>query len=126
MFEPSPVLLAFVFVKRFVFLELLALLALARVIAGGPHARRPALVALLLSLAGLAVIFAPAAGMNDGIIYASGARLMAHGGGMTALLPASALMLVSAVVTDCRGRWIDVLHVALLAGLLGLWVASLL
>ena len=52
-FEPSPLLLALIFVRTFVYLEVLALLALARgLIARGP-ARLAALLALLLALAGL-------------------------------------------------------------------------
>ncbi|MGH1412196.1 MAG: hypothetical protein ACRBB0_01810 [Pelagimonas sp.] len=120
-FEPSPVLLAFIFYKKFVFLELLAVLALIRVLVGPGIARWPALFALLMSLGGIATIFAPAAGIAQGDLYVSAAQFMAEGGGMAALLVPSALFLICTMTPRARWRWLDVLHIALLAILLGLW-----
>ena len=122
LFEPDPVLLGFIFYKKFVHLELLALLALMRVILGEGIARWPALVALILSLGGVATTFAPAVGLNDGPVYAFAAQMMAGGGaGMAALLVPSAVFLICSITPRARWRWIDALHGLMLIVLLGLW-----
>lgn len=120
-FEPDPVLLTFIFAKKFLYLEVLALLALLRVMLGRGLARWPALVTLIMALGGVATVLAPAAGMNTGVVYVSAARVMAGSGGITALLVPSAVFLISMVTPGVRARWIDVLHVLMLLGLLGLW-----
>lgn len=120
-FEPSPVLLAFFFFKKFIFLEILLVLALLRVTVGRGIARWPALAAGLLALAGTATVFAPALGLASGPIYASAAQTMAEGGGMAALLVPSALFLVSSMTPRARWRWLDIIHILLLLILLGLW-----
>ena len=123
-FEPSPLLLALIFVRTFVYLEVLALLALARgLIARGP-ARLAALLALLLALAGLALAFAPALNLNQGPVFAMASQAMTRGQGLPALLLASAPLLVSAVLPGRRAAWIDALHVILIGTLLGLWAAT--
>ena len=119
--EPDPVLLFFLAYKKLVHLEVLALLALLRVIVGRGIARWPALVAFVMAAGGVATTFAPALGMNDGALYGAAARMMAEGGGMAALLVPSAVFLVSSILPRARWRWIDWLHGGLLALLLGLW-----
>ncbi|WP_417721914.1 hypothetical protein [Salipiger sp.] len=122
--EPSPVLLAYLFVQKFVWLELIALLALLRVaLARGPS-RLAAALALLLSLAGIAIIFAPAFGAMAHPAYASAARLMTLGQGLWALLAPSVFLASSAFLPGMRARWIDFVHIALLWGLVGLWIAT--
>ncbi len=120
-FQPDPVLLAFIVAKKFVYLEVLAVLALVRVMLGRGLARWPALVTLLLALGGVVTVLAPATGMIEGPVYASAARVMAGSGGITALLVPSAVFLISAVTPGVRARWIDVVHVLMLTGLLCLW-----
>lgn len=120
-FQPDPVVLFFLFAKKFLYLELLAVLAAIRVIKGRGAARWPALAALALALAGVATVFAPAVGLNDGMVYASAARTMAQSGGITALLVPSGLFLLSSVTPGARWRWIDLVHLTMLVGLLGLW-----
>jgi hypothetical protein len=119
--DPDPAVLAFLVLRRFVFLALLAPLALVRALAGGPVARWPALVACALAFGGLATAFAPAFGATDSAAYRHAARLMAGGGGMAALLVPSLLLAISAFMPDARWKWIDGLHAALLFSLLGLW-----
>ncbi len=119
--EPSPVLLAFFFYKKFVFLELLAVLALTRVIVGRGIARWPALIALFLSIGGILTVFAPAAGLAQGPLYVSAAQFMAEGGGIAALLVPSAFFLICSITPRARWRWLDVIHIVMLVLLLGLW-----
>lgn len=119
--QPDPVLLGFIFLKKFVYLELLAVLAALRVLLGGGLARWPAAATLVLALAGVATILAPMAGLNHGAVYASAARAMSGSGGLTALLVPSALFVISALLPGVRARWIDIVHSVMLTGLLGLW-----
>ena len=119
-FEPDPVVLAFFFVKKFVWLEVLALLAALRVIMARGPARIAGVMALALCLAGIATVFAPALGAS-GPIYARAAQSMALGGGMVALLAPSVPLAASAVMRGRRWWGLDALHVVLLAGLLGVW-----
>ncbi|MBN9889795.1 hypothetical protein [Salipiger abyssi] len=125
MFEPSPVLLAFLVFKRFVFLELIAALALARVIRAAAPARLAALAALLLALAGAAVPLAPMAGVTGGPVYGAAARFMALGNGMLPLFLPSAFLALSAYLPGSRMRGLDFAHIALLWILVGLWLASI-
>ncbi|MGP6085943.1 hypothetical protein [Antarctobacter jejuensis] len=120
-FQPDPVILFFLFAKKFIYLEVLAVLAAVRLFMGRGLARWPALVTLLLALGGVATVLAPATGLNSGPLYASAARIMAGSGGITALLVPSAVFLLSALTPGVRARWIDVVHVLMLIGLLGLW-----
>ncbi|SMX28000.1 hypothetical protein TRP8649_02112 [Pelagimonas phthalicica] len=120
-FEPSPVLLGFLFYKKFLFLPLLAALALIRVAVGHGIARWPALIALFLSAGGIATTFAPAAGLAEGELYVAAAQFMAEGGGMAALLVPAAFFLICSITPRARWRWLDVIHIVLLLILLGLW-----
>ncbi|WP_425098486.1 hypothetical protein [Tropicibacter sp. S64] len=123
--QPDPVLLWFLFFKAFIYLEVLAVLALIRVLRDPGPARWPALAALVLALAGLAVIFAPAAGLNSGPLYLRADGLMRHGGGLTALLFPSAFFVLSGFLKTSRKRWLDAAHTLLLLTLLGFaWYAS--
>lgn len=119
--QPDPVLLGFLFFKKFIYLEVLALLALIRVIAGRGLARWPALMTLVLCLGGIATVFAPALGLNEGPLYVTAAQMMAGGGGMAPLLVPSAIFLICSITPRARWRIIDVLHLLMLAGLLLVW-----
>ncbi|EBA09679.1 hypothetical protein SSE37_07723 [Sagittula stellata E-37] len=119
--QPDPVLLGFLFFKKFVYLEVLALLALIRVTAGRGLARWPALMTLVLCLGGIATTFAPALGLNEGPLYVTAAQLMAGGGGLGPLLVPSAIFLICSVTPRARWRIIDLLHLVMLSGLLIVW-----
>ena len=123
-FEPSPVLLAFIFVQRFVFFEVLGLLALLRMIAGRGMARVPAAIALIISSAAIFASFAPALNLQSLPLYADIARVQASGGGMILPLVASAIFALSLVLPQRRWRWIDVLHIVGVLAFLGLWLAT--
>ncbi len=120
-FEPSPYLLFFLFYKKFIYLELLALFALTRVIVGEGIARWPALVTLVLCLAGVATILAPVFGLNEGPVYASSARYLAEGGGMSALIIPSCVFLLCSITPRAKWRWIDWTHLLMLCILIGFW-----
>ena len=119
--QPAPELMALLFIKKFVWLQALSLLAALRVLAGRGPSRGAALAALLLALAGIAVTLAPALGLSGGAL-AGAARLMAAGGGWPALLLPSALLALSGLLPGRRWRGIDLLHGAALLGLAGLWL----
>ena len=119
--EPDPVVLAAFFIRRFVWLEVLVLIALARGIVGRGPSRWAALGALVLCLAGILTSFAPMAGYNQAALYVSAAQVMSWGGGMWTLMAPSALLLLSALLPVPRWRWLDVLHVLLLGAFLVLW-----
>ena len=123
-FEPSPVLLAFIFVQRFVFFEVLGVMALLRLIVGQGIARVPALLTLMISAAAIFATFAPALNMQSLPLYADMARLMASGGGMVLPLVASAVFATCLLLPQRRWRWIDIVHVAGMLAFLGLWVAT--
>ncbi len=119
--EPDPVVLAFFAYRRFVFLELLAILSLLRLILGPGLARWPALIALALSLGGILTTFAPALGLHSHPYYVQAAQLMAEGGGMAALLVPAAMFTISAISPRARWRWMDIVFTLMMLVLLGLW-----
>ena len=121
-FEPSPVLLAFIFIQRFVFFELLALLALLRLIVGQGLARLPALITFLICVAAVFATFAPALNLQSVSFYPDVARVMATGGGMILPLVASAVFALCLLIPVRRWRWIDILHLIGVAGFVGLWL----
>ena len=123
-FEPSPVFLAFIFAQRFLFFELLGLLAVLRMIVGRGAARLPALATLLICAAAVFATFAPALNLQTVPGYADIARLQASGGGMVLPLVASGIFATSLVIPQRRWRWIDLVHVAGVLAFLGLWLAT--
>ena len=120
-FQPDPIVIGFIFARKFVWFPFLVVLATLRAVSGAAAARGIALLVLLLCLLGIAVTFAPATGLNIGPYYTGGAQLLAAGGGMIAALIPSALMVVSGLVPGARWRWIDALHGIALVALLGVW-----
>jgi len=123
-FEPSPILLAFLFVQRFMVFEILAILALLRLIVGRGLARLPALLTLLICSAAILASFAPALGLQTAPFYGDIARLMALGGGVVLPLATSALFATSLLIPSRQWRWIDWVHLAGVAAFLGLWLAT--
>ncbi|MFP7672745.1 hypothetical protein ACG74X_05245 [Marivita sp. S0852] len=123
-FEPSPVLLAFIFVQRFVFFEVLAVLALLRLAVGQGAARIPALLTLILCLLAIFAAFAPAFNLQTLGAYPPAARLLALGGGMALPLITSGIFATSLLLPSRRWRWIDVLHVIGFITFLGLWAVT--
>lgn len=124
-FQPDPMLINFILLKEFVYLPVLAVLALVRGLVGVGRSRQAGFVALALAVLGAAVVLGPSlGGLQGGPLVAAAITLGNMGGGMVLPLLASAPMLVSALVPGARGRWIDVLHLCLLSVLLVLWVMA--
>lgn len=124
MFEPSPVLLGFIFFKKFIYLQLLALLALPRVVLARGATQTLALAVVLIGTAATFIVLAPSLALNNGQLYATGAQALAHWGGMTVPVLSSGLLALSAALPDKRAPWVDRLHLMALGALLGLWLAS--
>ncbi|EAR51591.1 hypothetical protein OG2516_01691 [Oceanicola granulosus HTCC2516] len=126
MFQPDPIILAFLPVKQGLFLLALLPLALLRGIVARRAARTAALVALALAVLGLLARYLPELLNVYGgpLVRAAGAwRNLLGGMGMNLL---AALPLLASAVLPGRRWWaIDAVHVLLLAGLLGLWAYSL-
>ena len=122
LFEPSPVLIAFIFVQRFVFFEVLAVLALLRLAVGRGLARLPAILTLGICVAAIFVTFAPALNLQTSALYTQLAQFLAMGGGTTMTVIASLIFAISLFIAERRWRWIDILHLIGLAAFLGLWV----
>ena len=123
-FEPSPVLLAFIFVQRFVFFEVLGVLALLRLIVGAGLARLSALIVTVICGIAIAATFAPALNMTSVPFYPEAARLLAMGGGTTLPVIASAIFATCMLIPARRWRWIDIVHGIGVLAYLGLWVAT--
>jgi len=120
-FEPSPVLLAFIFAQRFVFFEVLSLLALLRVIVGQGSARIPASITLAICGVAIFTTIAPALNLHSLAVYPSFARLLTLGGGMALPVLTSAIFAVSLLIPSRRWRWIDAVHCVGMIAFLGLW-----
>ncbi len=124
-FEPSPVLIALIFVKRFVFPELLVILALIRCFTARGPSRALAVLTVLLGAVVILTTFAPALGLTGQSWYGPAARALAHGQGLSVLVALSALFLASAWAPGRRLAVLDWLCGALVLGLLGLWAATM-
>ncbi len=125
-FQPDPTLIALIFVKRFVYFELLLALALIRTVLARGAARWVALATVVLCALCILVTFAPVLGLQQAEWYGPLARLLAAGQGLRVPLALSALFLVSGFVPERARRWIDAVHIALVLGFLGLWGSTLL
>ena len=124
-FEPSYAVLGFLVLKKFLYLPLLLLLALARVIAGRSLARTLAGLTIVLAVCGIAALFAPAIlDLRAGPVMRISFAIINAGAGMAMLLAASAPLAASAIVPQTRWRWIDWGHGALLITLVVLWWAT--
>lgn len=120
--QPDPVILFFLTYKQVLYVPLIALLALVRLLVARSSARALAAVALLLALAGLAARYLPElVGVYEGPLYAIAGSWRSLWGGAFMGLVASLPLLLSAVVTGRRWWGVDLLHIVLLLGMLGLW-----
>ena len=123
-FEPSPVLIAFIFIQRFVFFEVLALLALLRLIVGRGPSRWPALATLLICAVAIFATFAPALNLQSVPFYPDAAQLLALGGGTVLPLITSGVFATSFLFSSRRWRWIDIVHLLGVTAFVGLWIAT--
>ncbi|WP_238366191.1 hypothetical protein [Mesobacterium pallidum] len=120
--RPPPEVIAFFTLKKFLYLEILLVLAVARsIVARGP-ARWAGLVSVLLALLGLAAQFGPAiSGASDGTLYRAAFTAVNAVQGIALPLVASLPLAISAVLRGRRWWGIDALHALLIAALVVLW-----
>ncbi|SDI10172.1 hypothetical protein [Lutimaribacter saemankumensis] len=124
-FQPDPLLVNFILLKEFIYLPVLAVLALVRVLSARSAARWAGALALALAVLGAVAQLGPSlAGMQGGQAMRLAIQLGDLGGGAALPLLASAPMLVSATLPGTRWRWIDALHILLLGALVGMWVLT--
>jgi len=124
--QPDPIVLAFIAAKQGIYLLLLLPLALVRSVAAAGRARAAGQIALMLCLVGLASRYLPEIlGVYQGPAFRAAGAWRGFWGGLGMNLAASAALLVSAVLPGRRWWGIDAVHLLLLAGLVGLWVYSL-
>jgi hypothetical protein len=122
LFEPSPILLAFLALKTTIYLPALLMLALLRGIIGAGPARGLALVAVAVAAIGIAARFAPPLmGLTGGPLAQAAYSVANAGGGMVILLAASLPLALSGVVPVRRWPVIDAVHGLLIAALFVLW-----
>ena len=122
LFEPSPILLAFLALKTTVYLPAVLILAVLRaVIATGP-ARLLAAVAIVITAIGIAARFGPALmGVTGGPLAQTAYGIANAGGGMVIALAASLALALSAVLAGRRWPVLEGLHGMLIAALFLLW-----
>ena len=122
LFEPSPILLAFIALKTTLYLPVVLLLALLRsVMAHGPS-RLLALAAVVIAALGIAARFAPPLlGLTGGTVAQIAYDIANAGGGMIIATLASVPLALSAVVPGRRWIVLDALHGLLIAALFVLW-----
>lgn len=122
LFEPSPILLAFIALKTTLYLPVVLLLALVRAVVGHRASRYLAIAAVLIAALGVAARFAPPLlGLTGGTVAQVAHAIANAGSGMIVPLAASLPLAVSAVVPGRRWIGIDALHGLLIAALFVLW-----
>ncbi|WP_417523865.1 hypothetical protein [Marinovum sp.] len=120
--QPSPAVMALLSLQTFFYLPLLAMLAAARAGAARGPSRWLGLASLALALLGMAAHFVPPLfNLYTGTLPQVAAMVTKPLGGMALPLVASAPLIASAFAAGRAWRWVDVVHVLLLAVLIGLW-----
>ncbi len=122
-FEPDYTLLAFFFIKAFLYTEVIGALGFIRMIVATRSAKWAAFGTFLLGLLALAAKYIPAVtGLTGTNIGNNAAQLIAAGDGMALPLAASLTFLLSAVLPGRRWWVLDVVHLIAFLGFCGLWI----
>jgi hypothetical protein len=122
LFDPSPILLAFLALKTAIYLPAVLILALLRGIIGAGPARALAFVAVAIAAAGIAARFAPPLlGLTGGPLAQAAYGIANAGGGMVIALAASLPLALSGVLPVRRWPVIDAVHGLLIAARFVLW-----
>lgn len=125
LFEPPPEVVAFLFVKKFAYLQIIAVLALVRSLIARSLARWLAVFSLLIALTGLAAIYGPAVmNITSGPLFLQAANIANAAQGLGILFAASAPLALSGMAPGRRWWGIDVIHFLSFAGLFYLWWAT--
>lgn len=127
--QPSPQVMALFFVKTTLYLPVLMLLSFARVSGARGPARSAALVALVMAAGGLFAQFGPEAlAMPFGPTVQAAAAWRLSAGGFGPMIAASLPLALSAFLAGrkpgLRGRLVDIAHLLLIAGTVGVWLAA--
>ncbi|WP_425038471.1 hypothetical protein [Primorskyibacter sp. S187A] len=121
--EPSPALYAFFFLQTFLFVPIIAVLAVLRFAVAGGHARLAGFVAILTAFGALFLQFGPALmGLYEGALPVIAGQITRAGLGLALPLAVSAPLLLSAVLPGRRWWGVDLLHMLALVSLLGLFI----
>jgi hypothetical protein len=125
LFEPNPILLAFLAMKTTVYLPALLLLAVVRAFVAKGPARIFAIIAIAVAVLGLAARFGPPVlGLSGGTLSQIAYDMVNAGGGMAILLAATVPMALSAILPERRWPVLDALHALLVAALFLLWMLA--
>jgi hypothetical protein len=125
LFEPNPILLAFLAMKTTVYLPTLLLLAVVRAFVAKGPARVFAIIAIAVAVLGLAARFGPPMlGLSGGTLSQIAYDMVNAGGGMAILLAATVPMALSAILPERRWPVLDALHALLVAALFLLWMLA--
>lgn len=125
LFEPNPILLAFLAMKTTVYLPALLLLAVVRAFVAKGPARVFAIIAIAVAVLGLAARFGPPVlGLSGGTLSQIAYDMVNAGGGMAILLVATVPMALSAILPERRWPVLDALHALLVAALFLLWMLA--
>jgi hypothetical protein len=120
--QPPPEVVALFAMKKFIYLAVIALLALVRAGIGRGLSRWLALIALSVAATGLAARYVPPlAGIYQGPVYANATRITLAAQEMGVLLAASVPLALSGMVPGRRWWAIDALHALVFVALFGLW-----
>ena len=125
LFEPNPILLAFLALKTTIYLPALLFLACLRaLIAKGP-ARIFAIITVAVAGLGITARFGPPLlGLSGGTLSQFAYGIANAGGGMVIALAASVPLAVSAVLPGRRWPLLDALHGLLVSALFLLWMLA--
>ncbi|MFU8880930.1 MAG: hypothetical protein ACNA7Q_01075 [Rhodobacterales bacterium] len=125
LFEPNPILLAYLALKTTLYLPVILALALLRVLIATGPARAMAGVAIAVAVLGIAARFVPPMiGLSGGTLAKSAYAVANAGGGMAIVLAASLPLAISAVLPGRRWRVLDALHVLLISALFVMWLLA--
>lgn len=122
-FAPNVWVLGFLVLKKFLYVEIVALLALIRAFSARGPARWIAGLAFLVAMTGVAATFGPPM-MNiwSGPLYVQSQSVLNAAGGFGAIFAASVVLALSGVVPGRRWPAIDLVHGLLFAVFAALWV----
>lgn len=124
-FEPNPLLLAFLLLKTSLYLPAIAVLGVLRAIGSSEQARAWGILAVVVALLGLAARFGPSLlGLSGGPVAQTAYAMSAMGGGMVMALAGSVPLAVSALMPGRRWLWVDALHILLVSALFVLWLLA--
>ena len=125
LFEPNPVLLAFLALKTSLYLPAVLFLGLLRaLIAKGPS-RGFAIIAMAVAVLGIAARFGPPLlGLSGGNLSQIAYDIANAGGGMVIALAATVPLALSAILPGRRWPQLDGLHGLLVSALFLLWMLA--